>query len=104
MRRAYDKIAEGLKEAIAIARKEQKAAKIFVPPEIDVRAIRAKLDLSQEDFASAFGFTVHQMRQWEQGRSRPLGAVRAYLMIIDRHPKRILEMLHEVAKANRRVA
>jgi putative transcriptional regulator len=103
-RRAYDKIAEGLREAIAIARKERKPAKLFVPPEIDVRAIRAKLELSQEDFASTFGFTVHQMRQWEQGRSRPLGAVRAYLMIIDREPKRVLEILRDATKASRRAA
>jgi putative transcriptional regulator len=92
-KRAFDKIADGLKEAIAIARGVKKPAKLFVPPELDVRAIRGKLDLSQEDFASTFGFTVHQIRQWEQGRSRPLGAVRAYLMIIDRDPRRVLELL-----------
>ena len=51
-KRAYDKIAEGLKEAIAIARGEAKPAKLFVPPELDVRAIRTRLHLSQEDFAS----------------------------------------------------
>jgi len=27
---------------------------------------------------------VEQIRAWEQGRSRPLGGVRAYLAIIDR--------------------
>jgi putative transcriptional regulator len=58
---------------------------------------RSPQSLSQEDFAFAFGFTVHQMRQWEQGRSRPLGAERAFLMIIDRDPKLVLEMLHEAA-------
>jgi putative transcriptional regulator len=98
MSKAFDKIAEGLREAIAIAHGEGKPAKLFVPPELDVRAIRAKLELSQEDFASAFGFTVHQIRQWEQGRSRPLGAVRAYLMIIDRDPRRVLELLRGGAK------
>jgi len=103
-KRAFDKIAEGLKEAIAIARNEQKAARLFVPPELDVHLIRSKLDLSQEDFASAFGFTVHQIRQWEQGRSRPLGAVRAYLMIIDRDPKRVLELLRAASKAKRNKA
>lgn len=96
-KRAFDKIAEGLKEAIAVARGEKKPAKIFVPPELDIRAIRAKLDLSQEDFASIFGFTVHQIRQWEQGRSRPLGAMRAYLMIIERDPKRVVELLQSTA-------
>jgi putative transcriptional regulator len=101
-KRAFDKIAEGLKEAIAVARGETKPAKLFVPPEIDVRAIRSRLDLSQEDFAAAFGFTVHQIRQWEQGRSRPLGAVRAYLLIINRDPKRVLQMLR--AAVQRKVA
>jgi putative transcriptional regulator len=97
-KRAFDKIAEGLREAIAVARGEEKPAKLFVPPELDVRVIRARVRLSQEDFASAFGFTVHQIRQWEQGRSRPLGAVRAYLMIIDRDPKRVLELLRAAPK------
>jgi len=41
-----------------------------------VRAIRAKTKLSQDAFASVFGFTVHQTRQGEQGRNRPLGAMR----------------------------
>jgi hypothetical protein len=35
---AYDKIAEGLSEAITIAGKEQKPPNLFVPPEIDVRS------------------------------------------------------------------
>jgi putative transcriptional regulator len=59
------------------------------------------MKLSQEDFASAFGFTVHQMRQWEQGRSRPLGAVRAYLMIIERDPQLVLRILRSGPKKRR---
>jgi putative transcriptional regulator len=100
-KRAHDKIAEGLKEAIAIARGEKKPAKLYVPPETYVRAIRSRLDLSQDDFASTFGFTLHQIRQWEQGRCRPLGAVRAYLMIINRDPKRVLEFLRAAGAARK---
>jgi putative transcriptional regulator len=59
-------------------------------------AIRTKIGLSQDDFATAFGFTVNQIRDWEQGRSRPLGGVRAYLMIIDRDPNGVLNMLRAV--------
>lgn len=59
---------------------------MHVPPEMDVRAVRVKTGLSQDAFASSFGFTVHQIRQWEQGRNRPLGAMRAYLLVIDREP------------------
>lgn len=98
-KKAFDQIAEGLTEALAIARGQKKPAKLYVPSEIDVRAIRARLKLSQEDFATAFGFTNNQIKDWEQARSRPLGGVRAYLMLIDRDPKLVLKMLREVRKA-----
>jgi putative transcriptional regulator len=94
-KKAFDKIAEGLAEALAIARGDAKPAKLHVPPEIDVRAIRARTKLSQEDFATAFGFTINQIRDWEQGRARPLGGVRAYLLIIERDPRRVLVLLRK---------
>ena len=98
-KKAFDKIAEGAREALAIARGEAKPARLFVPPEIDIRAIRLKTELSQDAFASAFGFTVHQVRQWEQGRNRPTGAMRTYLMVIAMDPKTVLGMLKRVAAA-----
>lgn len=90
---AFDKIAEGLTDALSFARGDVKAAKLHVPPEIDVRAIRAKAGMSQDAFASTFGFSVHQIRQWEQGRHRPIGPVRAYLLLIDSNPKKVAFML-----------
>jgi putative transcriptional regulator len=96
---AFDKIAEGLNEALSIARGVSQPAHMYVPAEIDVRAIRAKTCLAQEEFASAFGFTVHQIRQWEQGRHRPLGAMRAYLMVIDADPVAVLATLRGLAVA-----
>jgi putative transcriptional regulator len=59
----------------------------------DVREIRTKLKLSQDDFAAEFYFTINQIRDWEQGRTRPLGALRAYLMIIKRNPEAVKELL-----------
>lgn len=94
-KKAFDKIAEGLNEAIAIARDEAKPAKLHVPAEIDVKGIRRRMKLTQDDFASAFGFTLTQIRDWEQGRSRPLGALRAYLMLIDRSPESVQRLLRE---------
>src|SRR3990170_4175927 len=94
-KKAFEKIAEGLTEALAIARGQAKPALLHVPAEIDVRAIRRRTGLSQDDFATAFGFTINQIRDWEQGRARPLGGVRAYLFIIERDPKRVLELLRK---------
>lgn len=82
-KKTFDKIAAGLNEAIAIAHGDIKPARLHMPAELDVKAIRAKTGLSQADFAQQFGFTADQIKSWEQGRSRPLGGVRAYLMMID---------------------
>ena len=96
-KKAFDRIAEGLGEAISIARGDAEPARVDDPAAIDVRALRTALHLSQEDFALRFGFSLHQIRQWEQGRARPLGAVRAYLMIIERDPDQVLALLHRAS-------
>jgi putative transcriptional regulator len=94
-KKAFNKIAAGLEEAIAIARGEATPARLHAPAEIDVKAIRKKVGLPQESFAYAFGFTVEQIRAWEQGRNRPIGGVRAYLMLIDRDHEGVSRILGE---------
>jgi putative transcriptional regulator len=98
-KKAFDKIAAGLNDAIAVARGESKPARLHVPAELDVKAIRSKVGLSQESFAYSFGFTVEQIRAWEQGRNRPLGGVRAYLMLIDLDHISVARILGESRKA-----
>jgi DNA-binding transcriptional regulator YiaG len=53
---------------------------------VDVKALRARLDLSQSEFASRFGFSVRTLQDWELGRTQPAGPARAYLTVIDRLP------------------
>ena len=68
--KAFDKIAEGLNEALAIARGTAAPARLHVPAEMDVRAIRVKTGMAQEQFASAFGFTVHQVQSVGTGATQ----------------------------------
>jgi putative transcriptional regulator len=58
-KKAFDKISEGLHEALGIARGTIEPAGLHVPAELDVRAIRLKIGLCQDVFASSFGETVH---------------------------------------------
>lgn len=95
-KKAFDQIAEGLTEALQVARGEAKPFRLHVPAEIDVKGVRTKLGLTQRDFAWAFGFGIDQLKQWEQGRSRPLDALRAYLLLIQAHPERMMEALREL--------
>lgn len=92
----FDQIAGGLEEALAVARGEAKPYKVHVPPEISVKDIRAKTGLTQKDFASHFAFSLDQVKQWEQGRARPVQAMRAYLLLIDRSPQKMLALLQEL--------
>ena len=96
--KAFDQIMEGLDEALEIAKGEKAPARLHVPAEIDVKAIRKKVGLSQENFAYSFGFTVEQIRSWEQGRSRPLGGVRAYLLMIDLDHESVTRILGSTRK------
>jgi putative transcriptional regulator len=86
-------------QARRIARGEEAPARAFIPPEIDVKGIRSRICLTQDDFASEFGFTTSQIRDWEQNRYRPLGSDRAYLMIIDKHPDVVRKMLKEAIRS-----
>jgi len=87
-KRAFDKIAAGLKDAIAIARGEADRAsyRVHVPADVDVVRIRRKLKLSQSEFAARFGIAPGTLRDWEQKRKRPDGPARVLLMVIEREP------------------
>jgi putative transcriptional regulator len=90
-----ESIRRGLAEAVAYAEGEADIGRngVHIPEEIDVRAIRAKLDMTQEEFASRFGFSINTLRHWEQGRRVPEGPTRAYLLVIDRNPKAVQKAL-----------
>ena len=95
MGKAGDSIRRGLEEALAYARGEadQSRYRVHVPARIDVRAIRTRLGLTQEEFAGRFGFSINTLRHWEQGKRQPEGPARAYLMVIDRAPETVRKAL-----------
>jgi putative transcriptional regulator len=92
----FHQISEGLTEALAVARQEAEPHKLHVPPVLDVKAIRTKTGMTQRDFAAAFGFGLDQLKQWEQGRVKPVQALRAYLMLIEDNPNGMLDALKRV--------
>ncbi|MGZ8216446.1 helix-turn-helix domain-containing protein [Methylomagnum sp.] len=49
--------------------------------------------LSEADFAKALQVSPRTLRQWEQGRRKPSGAVETLLKIVARHPEVLREML-----------
>ena len=69
MSKIADSIRRGLQEAVAYAKgdADKNAYRVHVPEQIDVKAIRTNLGMTQDEFASQFGFSVNTLRHWEQG-------------------------------------
>jgi putative transcriptional regulator len=76
---------ESATEALAFAKgQEDHGCVVHVPAEIDVRAIREKISLSQNEFAKLFGLSKRTLEHWEHGRRVPSGPARAFLTVIAR--------------------
>jgi putative transcriptional regulator len=75
---------------------EQLARARRVPPVVtadDIKALRQRLGLSQEEFARCFGFSVETIRNYEQGHRRPRGPIRVLLRIIATEPDAVIRAL-----------
>jgi putative transcriptional regulator len=90
----------GMREAVAFAEGTADVSHygVHVPPSIDVKAIREKLCMTQKDFAAAYGFSVNTLRQWERRNRVPEGPTRAYLLVIDRAPQLVRDVLASPAR------
>jgi putative transcriptional regulator len=53
----------------------------------EIRRLRNRLGMSQQDFAEAYGIPASNIRQYEIGRHMPPPAVRAYLKVIGAEPE-----------------
>lgn len=67
-----------------------RAEAVYPPPTPeDVRALRARLGLSQSQFARRFGFTLDTVQQYEQGRRVPSGPASTLLRVIEVDPQAV---------------
>ena len=54
--------------------------------DIDVKAIRERVGLTQEKFAIHYGLELDALRNWEHGRRKPDTAAQSYLRAISNDP------------------
>ena len=93
MSKAFDSIKQGLQEAIAHARGDTDAVRIYRPQPVDVKALRTRVAMTQEQFAARFGFSVATLRHWERGDRSPQGPALVLLNVIDKNPAAVLTAL-----------
>jgi putative transcriptional regulator len=66
------------------------SASIVRPPRtVDVRGLRARLNLTREEFAATYGLEVETVRNWEMGRREPDRTARSYLQAIANDPEHV---------------
>ncbi|GAB3129505.1 helix-turn-helix domain-containing protein [Novispirillum itersonii] len=90
------KILAGMREAVAFAEGKPVDVRetiVRTPAEVDVKAIRERLGLSQQAFATQFGFSPGTVRNWEQGHRHPEGPARVLLKVIEKDPNAVLRAL-----------
>jgi putative transcriptional regulator len=91
---AGERMIESARQALAFAKgKENHGCEVHVPEDIDIRAIREKISLSQGEFAKLFGLSKRTLEHWEHGRRVPSGPARAFLTVIAREPEAVRRAL-----------
>ena len=61
----------------------------------DVKDIRRGLDMSQQDFADAFGIPLRTVQSWEQGARQPDATARSYLRTIAKFPRQVRSAMRD---------
>jgi putative transcriptional regulator len=82
-----------MEEALAYTKGDAKGLRVHIPLKVDVRAIRKKLNMTQDEFAGRFGFPKGTVRDWEQKRTEPQASARVLLTVIDHEPEAVMRAL-----------
>ena len=93
----FNGIKEGLEEALAYEKGKASAETIARKrslPDVDVKAERESLDMTQKAFANVLGVSKRTVEAWETGRSTPSPTAKNLIYLISQKPDLVL-MLQE---------
>ncbi len=90
----FEKLAASIKEAGEIKSGNRKPSRVYEIKPPDIKNVRGKLNVSQNEFAIMIGVSVRTLQNWEQGRRKPEGPAKALLRIASRNPQAVLDALH----------
>jgi putative transcriptional regulator len=99
MKTQFQQMMDGLNDVEAFLAGEQEGFKAHVPQDVDVRAIRNRLGMTQARFSATFGFSLDAIKHWEGGRRTPEAPARTLLTVIDKNPAAVLTALNPAAFA-----
>jgi putative transcriptional regulator len=95
----FEDLMTGLNEVDDFLAGKKAGYKVIVPAEVDVKAIRKRLNMTQSRFSDTFGFSLDAVKHWEGGRRTPESSARAFLTVIARNPAAVIAALSPVKPA-----
>lgn len=93
MSSAFSSIKQGLEEALEFSQGKVSKAVVHKFSPVDVKEVRAKVGMTQSEFASAFGISVSTLRHWERGDRSPQGPALVLLNVVAKEPQAVLNAL-----------
>ena len=94
----FRELLTSVRQAGAIRRGRLKPSRVSTFKPANIKAVRAELGQSQEEFALMIGVSVATLRNWEQGRRVPDGPALALLRVAARNPQAVADALHRPSK------
>jgi len=98
MSKAGKKIITGAEHALAYLKGDKTKGRAYKvrARDINVKAIRENLDMTQEVFSETFAIPVSTLKKWETNNRVPEGPTKAYLTVIEKNPRAVKKALHSV--------
>ncbi len=91
----FSGIMSGLEEALAYEKGTTKSATLARKrslPDVDPRAIRKTMKMTQKDFAGILGVSTRTVESWESGRSSPTPTAKNLMFLIQNNPDLISQL------------
>jgi putative transcriptional regulator len=90
----FQKLLESVTQMGSIIRGENVPHRRTILTKLDVKALRERLGLTQNQFAGMIGVSIKTLQNWEQGRRQPEGPAKALLRVVEKEPQAVLSALH----------
>ena len=92
-KKLFAELVESMTQMNEIVKGERAPSREFHVDAVGIKALRAKVGLSQPKFAALLHVDVGTLRNWEQGRREPTGPAKALLTAISKDPVHVLKAL-----------
>jgi len=93
MNTAFEEIREGLETAIEHAKGNNSKVVLHKPRMVNVKNLRHKMHMTQQEFCAMFGIALGTLRHWEQGDREPKGPALVLLNVVEKNPEAVLDAL-----------